>query len=201
MKLVLTGGPSGGKTTLGMAIVRAFGSRVALVPEAASILFSGGFRRVQYPAGVQHQQKAIYHVQVEHEAIFGHDFADRLLICDRGTIDGLAYWPGCDEKSFYQEIQSSQSAELSRYEWVIHLDTANEADAYNANRNPIRIEDIHSANHINEKVKDAWSKHPQRFILPSTRTFAVKMTMALSIVEEILAGISYGQIAKTVMGG
>ncbi len=45
MKVVLTGGPSGGKTTLAATIQKEFSDQVLIVSEAASMLFSGGFPR------------------------------------------------------------------------------------------------------------------------------------------------------------
>ena len=51
-RIVLTGGPGGGKTTAGDLFRREFGERVVLVPEAATLLFSGGFPRVEEPPAV-----------------------------------------------------------------------------------------------------------------------------------------------------
>ena len=42
-RIVLTGGPGGGKTTAADLFRREIGDRVVLVPEAATILFQGGF--------------------------------------------------------------------------------------------------------------------------------------------------------------
>ncbi len=70
MKVVLTGGPSGGKTTMALSITKAFCQRVTMIPESASILFGGGFSRRTYGDAIKLQQQAIYSVQVAHEAIF-----------------------------------------------------------------------------------------------------------------------------------
>ena len=93
MKLVLTGGPSGGKTTLAQAIQREFASSVCVIPEAASIVYGGGWPRRKSVEGVQHQQRSIYFVQRELESLLAFENSDKLLICDRGSIDGIAYWP------------------------------------------------------------------------------------------------------------
>ncbi len=195
-KLVLTGGPSGGKTTLAMALSRAFGNQVVMMPESASLLFQGGFRRVEYPSGVKHQQKAIYHVQVEHEAIYSEEFADRLIICDRGTLDGVAYWPN-GEDEYFQVVGSSRKKELERYDWVLHLDTAG-GNGYNAKLNPHRTEDFEEAIQLNHKILEVWRGHPQRFIIPSTSTFLTKMGIAIDIVDHILKGCEYGEVCQKV---
>ncbi len=44
-RVVLTGGPGGGKTTAADLLRREIGDRVIIVPEAATLLFSGGFPR------------------------------------------------------------------------------------------------------------------------------------------------------------
>ena len=44
-KIVLTGGPCAGKTTLTQVIAKAFPKHIVIVPESASLLFSGGFPR------------------------------------------------------------------------------------------------------------------------------------------------------------
>ncbi|MDB4538236.1 AAA family ATPase [Akkermansiaceae bacterium] len=44
-RIVITGGPGGGKTTAADFFRREIGEQVLIVPEAATILFSGGFPR------------------------------------------------------------------------------------------------------------------------------------------------------------
>ena len=62
-RIVLTGGPGGGKTTAADLFRREIGERVVLVPEAATMLFTGGFPRVAEPHAVRAAQSAIFHVQ------------------------------------------------------------------------------------------------------------------------------------------
>lgn len=196
MKLVLTGGPSGGKTTMALALAKAFPDKVQIIAEAASILFGGGFRRSKITEGIRHQQQAIYRVQVEHEAIYDLEFPQHFIICDRGTLDGVAYWPKVDQ-DFFKSVNTTHEVELQRYQWVIHLDTADARDYDRSNE--LRREGPLEANHINQKVMKAWDGHPQRFIIPATESFAHKMTMTMTIVEQILLGCQYKQICKDVL--
>ena len=61
-RVVLTGGPGGGKTTAADLFRREIGERVVIVPEAATLLFAGGFPRPQDPAAQRAVQRAIFHV-------------------------------------------------------------------------------------------------------------------------------------------
>ena len=182
-KIVITGGPSGGKTTLIEALKKEFGSRIVIAHEAASILYKGGFPRIKNNSGYLHAQLAIYSTQKELEALLTENNPNALLVCDRGSLDGLAYWP-FDEDNFYTTIKTNRAFELSRYDFVIHLDTALES-SYDQT-NPLRTENYHEALLLNEKTKKAWSDHPRREIITSELDFISKMKKATDIVAQIL---------------
>lgn len=195
MKIVLTGGPSAGKTSTVELLFRGYAKKLCVVQEAASLLYRGGFPR---ESGVEHQkcqQRAIYHVQKELENIAQLD--GRNLICDRGSLDGLAYWPG-DEKTFFQSINSTMERELLRYDWVIHLDTV---PSYDYQATSLRTETNEQALAINERIKLAWRLHPQRFIIHDSCEFILKMNLAIKIVEMIFQGYEYGQINEAISTG
>ena len=89
-RIVLTGGPGGGKTTAADLFRREMGEAVVIVPEAATMMFTGGFPRYPEHDAVRSAQLAIYHVQRNLEDIQATRYPDRILLCDRGTIDGAA---------------------------------------------------------------------------------------------------------------
>jgi predicted ATPase len=194
-KIVLTGGPSGGKTTLASAIQKEFASHVITVPEAASIVFGGGWPRRKTVFGVQHQQKAIYFLQRELEQLIVGENPDRLIICDRGSLDGVAYWPGPGPATdFLVETKTSFEEEIARYDWILHLDTA--PASYYDLTNPLRNESFEEAWKLNEKIKQAWSGHPQRIIIDNNESghFIEKLQRALFVVGKIIEGASYADI-------
>src|SRR6186997_721958 len=84
-RIVLTGGPGGGKTTAADLLRRELGSKVVVVPEAATILFTGGFPRSQQWEANRAAQSAIFHVQRNLEDVQAALFPERVLLCDRGT--------------------------------------------------------------------------------------------------------------------
>ena len=60
------------------------------------MVFGGGFPREDDPACRRAAQRAIFYVQRELEAA-GDSHNPAIVLCDRGTVDGLAYWPGPPE--------------------------------------------------------------------------------------------------------
>src|SRR5689334_202851 len=91
--IVLTGGPGAGKTAVMEAARQIFGQHISILPEAASIIYAGGFPRIASPQGIRAAQRAICRVQEELERFsldLGHP---SVALCDRGIVDGAAYWP------------------------------------------------------------------------------------------------------------
>lgn len=182
-KVVLTGGPSAGKTTIANAIERSFIGKTVKIPEAATILWQGGFFRSNNPKGITWQQKAIYQIQASHEEIFALECPNRIFICDRGTLDGFAYWPE-DNGDFFEANNTTLERELARYDLVIHLDSANGNDYDFTNSH--RTESPQAAQHINERVKDVWKDHPNRKIIPADESFSVKVAQVLDIMGRFI---------------
>jgi hypothetical protein len=89
--------------------------------------------------------------------------------------------------------------EIRRYDWIIHLDTA--PASYYDLTNPLRNESFEEAWALNEKIKDAWAPHPQRFIIDNGDGghFLEKMKRALFVVEKILEGRSYAEILSEMV--
>jgi len=124
-RIVLTGGPGGGKTTAADMFRREIGDRVVVVPEAATMLFAGGFPRTEESEARRAAQRAIYQVQRNLEDLQSVRFPGRVLLCDRGTVDGGAYWPGNDGGvDFFTAVGTSMELELARYDAVIFFETA-----------------------------------------------------------------------------
>lgn len=120
--VVLTGGPGGGKTAVLELVRNAFCEHIAVLPEAASIVFGGGFPRSDELPMRRASQRAIFHVQREIERGVVEMQRAAVVLCDRGALDGLAYWPD-SAASFFDEVGTTLEAELRRYAAVIHLRT------------------------------------------------------------------------------
>lgn len=194
-KIAITGGPSGGKTTLIETLKKEFGSGITVVPEAASILYGGGFPRKKTTFSRIATQRAIYFTQRELEAVAVEESTTPMVVFDRGSLDSIAYWPN-DEDDFFSNIGSNKKTELARYDWVIHLDTA-ASENYDSS-NPIRTETHNEALLLNEKIKLAWNGHPKRVIIGSDGDFLAKITKSIQVIKSIIKGNSYEDVCKIV---
>src|SRR4030095_16850510 len=119
-RVVLTGGPGAGKTAVLELIRQRFCKHVKVLPEAAGILFGGGFPRGDSIELRQAAQRAIFYVQRELEAVADSD-STAIVLCDRGTVDGLAYWTGHGD--LWSSVGTTLQEQILRYDAVIHLRT------------------------------------------------------------------------------
>lgn len=185
-RIVLTGGPGGGKTTAADLFRREIGERVVIVPEAATLLFSGGFPRVTEPGARRAAQCAIYHVQRNLENVQSARFPERILLCDRGTVDGAAYWPD-DPAGFFAAVGTTEAEELARYDAVIFFESAAVGGVAVEGGNPARIESNAEAVDLDRRLRAIWSKHPRFAIVQHNASFFKKLTFGLATLESIVA--------------
>ena len=171
--IVLTGGPGAGKTAVMEAARQIFAKQLHILPEAASIVYSGGYPRLGTPVSVRSAQRAIFRVQEELECYAVDEGSTSVALCDRGISDGAAYWPdGID--SFYQNIELSREQVFARYHTVIHLRTPTLDMGYNLS-NPMRTESPQQAAELDRRIEQVWEGHPRLFIVPATETFTEKL--------------------------
>ena len=129
-KIVLTGGPAGGKTTLTSRLVKelsSIGYRVFIVPEAATELISQfGIKPFGNCLTMFEFQYFVVSSQLHKEKL-AREAAELvpedkiLIICDRGVLDDKAY---VSQKEFNQVIARFNVTEkelLESYDAVIHL--------------------------------------------------------------------------------
>jgi hypothetical protein len=178
-RIVLTGGPGAGKTAVLELIRQAFCEHVHVLPEAASIVFGGGFPRLADAEARRAGQRAIFHVQHELEAALGGAGA-AVLLCDRGTLDGEAYWPG--PGTLWESVGTTVDAELARYHAVIHLRTPTADGGYD-HRNPLRVETAEQAAAIDARIAIAWARHPRRYEVAPATDFLAKAARAVEILR------------------
>jgi predicted ATPase len=175
-RVVLTGGPGAGKTAVLELIRQHFCQHVQVLREAAGILFGGGFPRQPDPPRLRAAQRAIFYTQRELEACADSGVA--IVLCDRGTIDGAAYWPGPGE--LWDEVGTSREEQLARYAAVLHLRPPPMGSGYTSDNNPLRIESAIEAAAVDERILKCWEGHPRRVVIDSTADFLSKAAATLA---------------------
>jgi len=178
-RIVLTGGPGAGKTAVLELVRQEFCSHVRILPEAAGIIFGGGFPRTGSLEWRRSAQRAIYFLQRELETACDADHG-AIVLCDRGTVDGAAYWPG--PESFWEAVGTSLEAEIRRYDAVVHLRTPSIDGGYNSG-NPLRTESATAAAEIDARLLEIWKGHPRRFIIPPSPDFLEKAAKTIAILR------------------
>ena len=178
--VVITGGPGAGKTALLEMVRRDFCEHIAVLPEAAGIVFGGGFPRHTSEPARRAGQRAIFYVQRQLERLTVEEHRSAVALCDRGTLDGLAYWPGT-EAEYFTDMGTTREAELARYRAVIHLRTPG-AESYN-HRNPLRVESAAEAAAIDARIVAAWTGHPRLHIVEQSSNFLDKVARALALIR------------------
>ncbi len=175
-RVALTGGPGAGKTALLELVRQAFCPHVRILPESAGVVFGGGFPREDDLVCQRAAQRAIYYVQRELEAA-GDSHNAAIVLCDRGTVDGAAYWPG-GLSDFFTALGTTPETEMARYDAVLHLRTPAGHNGYN-HRNPLRTESAEVAAQIDARIAEVWASHPRRFVVESSIEFVDKVERAL----------------------
>lgn len=184
-RIALTGGPGGGKTTAADLFRREIGERVVIVPEAASLLFSGGFPRSSHPPAATAAQQAIFHVQRQLEDVQSVLYPDRILLCDRGTVDGAAYSPGTP-RDFFASLNTTFEAELARYDGVIFFESAAVGGMTIEGGNPVRNETLDQAVALEANLRELWKHHARFAIVRHDPSFVNKILIGLAELDRMI---------------
>ncbi len=183
--VVLTGGPGGGKTTAADLYLRELGDEAIVAPESATLLFAGGFPRVAEEQAQRSLQQAIFHVQRNLEDVQRARFPERVLICDRGTIDGAAFWPdGHDE--FFARNGTDLTTELDRYDAVLFFETGAVGGFSIEGGNRYRRESLEEAVALDRRLRGLWQRHPRFYLIPHQQSFLAKITAGLGILRSVM---------------
>lgn len=186
MKIVITGGPGGGKTTALDLFRRELLGKVWIVPESASAIFESGVHRDDRFEILKAIQKTIYYYQKNVEEIYEAQHPDRVLLCDRGTLDGLAYWPNSEE-SFFSAVKTTKQEELDRYDAVIFFETAAIKGADITTNNRFRNESNEKAIELDDRLKEIWSEHPNFHCVESKGSFVDKIMHGIDVLKTVIS--------------
>ncbi len=201
-RIVITGGPCGGKSTAMAWIQNVFtkkGYRVLVIPETATELITGGVAPWTCRTNYEYQRLQV-HLQLEKEKIFDRAAQvmaeDKVLIvCDRAVCDNLAYMTHDEFVSILQENGTDEISARDSYDAVFHLVTAAKgAEAfYTKANNAARYESVEEATIIDDRLISAWIGHPHFKIIDNSTDFDSKIK---KLIEEITLFLGESQTVR-----
>ena len=181
-KIVITGGPSAGKTT-GLSWIQShlskLGYTVLFVPETATELITGGVAPWTCNTNLDYQRCQM-RLQLEKEKIFEMAAASMksekiLIVCDRGAMDNRSYMTQEEFSQILEELGTTEVKLRDTYDAVFHLVTAAKgAEEFYSLDNPARTEGLAEAVALDDKLIAAWTGHPQKKmirLITEIRTF------------------------------
>jgi predicted ATPase len=184
-RIVLTGGPGAGKTVISTAIAAAQPDRYMNVPEAATQIYELLQTRWDLldVAGRCDVQRRIYQLQLQLEEAATAAHPGKILLLDRGTIDGSAYWP-TGASDYWRELGTTIEIELARYDAVIWLQTSAAIGLYDReSSNPCRFEASETAIASGEILKQLWSSHPRLHLVDAYPSLVSKVAAVAEILR------------------
>ncbi len=198
VKIVLTGGPAAGKTTLISRILKEFeqedGWRVITIPETATELISGfGIKPFGNCMSMLKFQDFVIADQIHKEklALWAAETVPEeniLILYDRALMDDKAY---ISDEEFAATLAGfegrTEETVLAGYDAVLHLVTcAKGAEfAYNLG-NEARTESIEYAREMDDRTLRAWSGHPNLRIIDNAINFEDKINRAMLEIYRIV---------------
>lgn len=196
-EIVLTGGPSAGKTST-LAYLREEvserGVRVIFRPEVATMLIQGGISDIDHLASEGRDryfelERTILLLERDMRAHYRRlaaAFAPEpvLIVYDRGQMDVAAYLSEEEFQALLAEHGLTLTDVRDSYDAVIHLHSAavGAPEHYTTANNPARREqDVEMAARADERTLKAWLGHPHLWVVESREDFDAKRAEVVRI--------------------
>ncbi len=194
-KIVITGGPSAGKTTAMSWVQNAFsriGYTVLFVPETATEFITGGVAPWTCGSNLDYQ-KVQMRLQMEKERLFEQAArtmpAEKILIvCDRGTIDNRSYMNDEEFAAVLADCGRTEEELLLDYDAVFHLVSAAKGaeEFYTYANNAARYETVKQAVELDDRLIEAWRKHPHHYIIDNSVELREKLKNLIAAIRSFL---------------
>lgn len=194
IKIALTGGPCGGKTTSIQDIEAEFtekGYRVIIVPEAATILINMGIKPFgNFAIDIIEFQRYVINLQLKLEDLADHLARETkektIIICDRGIPDDRAYVTEDEYLMLLKEFGKRELEVMENYQLTLHLRTAalGKEEFYTLANNKARTETIEEAREKDQKALEAWLGHESLRIIGNETNFEEKKSRVIREIYE-----------------
>lgn len=193
-KVVITGGPSSGKTECIYKVKEHFeklGYKVIVIPSVGTALIQCGiypwdavneddFERMNLGAKIKLEE-------ITDEAVSNINASKILILCERGTVDVKAYTSNRNFQQICKEYNTSEEELKNAYDAVFHLKTVAKGYKDQYKQVPIyRKEDPDTAIYLDDKVIEAWSGHSNFRIIDAYPYFEDKMKKLINEISYVL---------------
>lgn len=195
--VVLTGGPCSGKTSALAFLsreLRDHGIDVLTVDEVATQFITGGIVPNRDTLSLEDfQRHIIYHIIEKEnrwkEVAKSMKASRKIIICDRGTLDSMAYMEGTAFRTMIKkEDWTIPELRDGRYDGIIHMRTAamGALEYYTTENNKARRESPEEARELDQKTLQAWIGHPHLRVIDNSTDFQGKLNRVLKEILDIL---------------
>ena len=193
-KVVITGGPSSGKTECIYKVKEHFeklGYKVIVIPSVGTALIQCGiypwdavneddFERMNLGAKIKLEE-------IADEAVCNINASKILILCERGTVDVKAYTSNRNFQQICKEYNTSEEELKNAYDAVFHLKTVAKGYRDQYKQVPVyRKEDPDTAIYLDDKVIEAWSGHNNFRIIDAYPYFEDKMMKLINEISYVL---------------
>lgn len=170
-RIVLTGGPLAGKSTVMNYLQGAYGDKARFMTEVASMLLTSGYPKpgadVRFSSEwLDYINKTIMPTQVNMENGHLHAAVEsrrRAVFFDRGLLDPAAYIEG-GKATLQDRYGLDTEAVYDRYSMVIHMQSLASINPSEYERlmgtNPARYDTVEQAQERDTALIEAWKDHP-----------------------------------------
>lgn len=169
-RIVLTGGPGGGKTTT-LEYLRQHNENLYIEPEAATMVLKSGFPvpdgsrpwsqewQNSFQAAVRGMQEALDNLACQEASLGGA----QAIVQDRSHVDAAVYY--ASEQDYEQRTMTTIAKEIGRASLVFFLPTFAGTTNFDARANPHRFEEESTMVELSNKLEKIWTNHPRFFKL------------------------------------
>ena len=189
-RIVFTGGPCSGKSTIIEELKASRGDRLHCVPEVATIVIvQVGAKPTADPQGMRVFNRSLYRAQQSFEdasLLQAAQDGKKGALFDRGECDIAPYVGGVG--AFERICGTDIRYEYSRYDLVVCLQVP-PRDVYERMKanNPARTETYEQASALGDGILAAWKGHPNFRYIPNGDGWESKRLAAIATVDAFLA--------------
>jgi CYTH domain-containing protein/predicted ATPase len=205
LNIVLSGGPSGGKSTslakICSELYEKLGIQVLVVPETATELIANGIIPDKNIPLEKFQElaldKQLFKEEMYEKALSYYDKDKTVILYDRGIFDQMAYLG----KPKFEKLLESRGLTIAdvnnRYDAIIHLTTAAKGtDCYTTANNVARRETAEEAILADDRTLAANMVHPHVRVVDNSTNFEQKVQRVLKHIFDMLGAPAPSEIER-----